>query len=430
MKLGRAARLASLCALATVAVLGLLVAWLNLRGEDEVRPRAAAAQAAPDAAMIARGKYLTRAGDCIGCHTERGGRAYAGGRAIETPFGKVYSSNLTPDPRTGIGAWSADAFWRALHHGRSKDGRLLYPVFPYPNYTLVSRDDADAMYAYLQSLAPVAQPNRAHALGFPFDTQIALAVWRALYFRPASYGADAQRSAEWNRGAYLVEGLGHCNACHSARNALGATAGTLDLQGGLIPVQNWYAPSLASPHEAGVTAWPRGEVVRLLKTGVAANGFVMGPMSEVVGNATQHLSDADAAAMAAYLQSLAERREGETVARPAAAPSERGAVLYHDHCVACHGEQGLGVAGAYPALAGSRAVTMGSPANLVHVVLEGGFPPTTAGNPRPFGMPPFATVLSDTDVAELLSFVRASWGNRAASVSALDVNRAREGSER
>ena len=307
---------------------------------------------------------------------------------------------------------------------------MLYPAFPYPNYTRVARADADAMFAYLRSLPAVAQPNRAHALGFPFGTQAALAVWRALYFRPAVHRDDPTRTAAWNRGAYLVEGLGHCNACHSARNALGATSGTLDLQGGLIPVQNWYAPSLASPHEAGVAGWPQSEVARLLKTGVAKNGFVMGPMSEVVGQGTQYLSDADAAAMATYLQSLPAPRESDAPMASASVPGERGAKLYRDHCVACHGDNGEGVAGAYPALAGSRAVTMASTANLVHVVLEGGFPPTTDGNPRPFGMPPFANVLHDDDVAELLSFVRASWGNRAPSVSALDVGRARNGNDR
>lgn len=423
MKLGRALLGAGLVALGGLAALAGLVAWLNVRSEATIDP--SAARVAPDAALIARGENLTRAGDCSGCHTERGGRPYAGGFAIETPFGNVYSSNLTPDPVTGLGSWSGDEFWRALHHGRSKSGRLLYPAFPYPNYTRVSRGDADAMFAYLQSLPPVAHANRKPTLGFPFDTQAALAVWRALYFRPASYLDDPERPADWNRGAYLVEGLGHCNACHSARNALGATRGTLDLQGGLIPVQNWYAPSLASPHEAGVAGWPKSEAVHLLKTGVASQGFVMGPMSEVVGNGTQYLSDADLSAMAAYLQALPAPAEADAAPPPPALPSKPGAALYHDHCVACHGEQGEGVAGAYPALSGSRAVTMRSTANLVHIVLEGGFPPSTAGNPRPFGMPPFAPVLQDAEVAELLSFVRASWGNRAPAVSALDVSRAR-----
>jgi mono/diheme cytochrome c family protein len=426
MKLGRIAPIAALGGLAVVAVLAGLVAWLNVRGEDTVRPRTGSMPAA-DATQIARGEYLVRVGDCAGCHTERGGPPWAGGRAIETPFGKVYSSNLTPDATTGLGNWSADEFWRALHHGRAKDGRLLYPAFPYPNYTRVDRDDADAMFAYLRSLPAVARADRAHALDFPFGTQAALAVWRALYFRPASHLNDPARSPEWNRGAYLVEGLGHCNACHSARNALGATAGTLDLQGGLIPVQNWYAPSLASPHEAGVAGWPQSEVVRLLKTGVARQGFVMGPMSEVVGQGTQYLSDADAAAMAAYLQSLPAPAASEAAVPGSGSPSERGARLYEDHCTGCHGKAGEGVPGAYPALAGSRAVTMPSTANLVHIVLEGGFPPSTAGNPRPFGMPPFANVLHDDDVAELLSFVRASWGNRAPPVSTLDVSQARSG---
>ena len=409
--------------LIVLAVLGALVAWLNLRGEATLDPNAPRLRSDP--ALVARGEQLTRAGDCLGCHTERGGRPYAGGRPIETPFGSVYSSNLTPDAGTGLGDWSADEFWRALHHGRAKSGRLLYPAFPYPNYTRVGRGDADAIFAYLQSLPPVVHANRAHALGFPFDTQAALAVWRALYFRPASHVDDAERSPDWNRGAYLVEGLGHCNACHSARNALGATRGTLDLQGGLIPVQNWYAPSLASPLEAGVAGWPKHEVVRLLKTGVAAQGFVMGPMSEVVGNGTQYLSDADLGAMATYLQALPAPAESEPAPARSTETRERAAALYRDHCVACHGEQGEGVPGAYPALSGSRAVTMRSTANLVHIVLEGGFPPSTAGNPRPFGMPPFAPFLQDAEVAELLSYVRASWGNRAPAVSALDVSRER-----
>ena len=412
--------------LGVVAVLAGVVAWLNLLGESRLDPSAPRLVASAD--QVARGEALTRAGDCTGCHTARGGRFLAGGRAIETPFGNVYASNLTPDARTGLGAWSADEFWRALHHGRSKSGRLLYPAFPYPNYTRVSRADADAMYAYLQSIPAVTQENRRHTLAFPFGTQAALAVWRALYFRPAEHVDDPARSAEWNRGAYLVEGLGHCSACHSARNALGATRGTLDLEGGLIPVQNWYAPSLASPQEASVAAWPKHEVVQLLKTGIAPQGFVMGPMSDVVLNSTQHLSDADLAAMATYLQALPAPTES-AAPTDIAKPTSRGAALYKDHCVDCHGERGEGVPKAYPALAGSRAVTMRSAANLVHVVLEGGFPPSTAGNPRPFGMPPFAPVLQDADVVELLNYVRGSWGNRAPPVSALDVAKARAGRE-
>jgi mono/diheme cytochrome c family protein len=419
----------ALVALAAALLLAAAsVVWLN---RDDDREGAAAAEAAASlAALVASGKYLVRAGSCLGCHTEAGGQPYAGGRAIETPFGIVHAPNLTPDIATGLGAWRADDFWRALHNGRSRDGRLLYPAFPYPNYTRLVRADADAMFAYLQSLAPVARPNKPHALEFPFDLQASLAVWRALFFRPARFENDPRRSPAWNRGAYLVETLGHCNACHSRRNAFGATAGPLDLAGGLIPIQNWYAPSLKDNDEAGVGAWPPDEVVALLKSGISARASTQGPMAEVVARSTQYLSDGDLAAMAEYLRSLpAATTHAPTplnaAAANAATASERGAKLYATHCAACHGDDGAGVAGAYPALAGNRAVALSPPANLVHVVLRGGFLPETAGNPRPFGMPPFATVLSDSDVADLLTHLRSSWGHRAAPVSTLEVSRYR-----
>ena len=418
-----------LAALALVALLAVaLVVWLN---RDDVLDRAGAVAAnagdtgASDAG-VARGEYLVRAGSCFGCHTEPGGMPYAGGRAIETPFGIVHAPNLTPDA-TGLAAWSSDDFWRALHNGRARDGRLLYPAFPYPNYTRLSRADSDAMFAYLTSLAPVAHANRPHALRFPFDQQAALAVWRALFFRPARFEIDAARSPQWNRGAYLVETLGHCNACHSRRNLFGATVGPLDLAGGLIPIQNWYAPSLYDNREAGVGDWPATEVIALLKNGISARGSVQGPMAEVVARSTRYLSDDDLGAMAAYLSALPATSDtpgAESRGTPAVA-SARGAKLYADHCAACHGEQGEGVAGAYPALARNRAVALTPPSNLVHMVLRGGFLPTTAGNPRPFGMPPFATVLSDQDVADVLSFLRASWGHRAPAVSTLEVSRYR-----
>lgn len=408
---------------------GLLVGWvwyMNLRDEDGAATSATAATMSAD--QISRGAYLVRAGNCMGCHTLPGAAAFSGGRAVPTPFGNVFAPNLTPDPATGIGAWSPADFWRALHNGRSRDGRLLYPAFPYPNYTQVTRDDSDAIHAYLRSLPAVVQPNRPHTLRFPFDQQAALAVWRALYFRPARHAPDAGRSAEWNRGAYLVEGLGHCNACHSSRNALGASTNPLDLAGGLIPVQNWYAPSLAAAEEAGVAAWDTQEIVALLQTGVSPHAQVTGPMSEVVQGSTQYLSEPDLRAMAAYLKALPPTGRAVPAATPSAstAAAGPGAKLYDRHCAACHGDAGEGVRGAYPALAGNRAVALPVVANLVHIVLEGGFPPATAGNPRPYGMPPFATVLGDEELAQLLSFIRGSWGNRAGAVSALDVGRFRD----
>lgn len=413
-------------ALAVVGLLALtsaVVAWLNLRGEAPLRTDV---QVASDAATVARGAYLARIGNCAACHTARGGAPYAGGRGIETPFGVVYASNLTPDPATGLGRWSADAFWRAMHHGRSADGRLLYPAFPYPNYTLITRQDSDALFAYLRQLPAVHQRNAPHALRFPYNTQVALAVWRALYFRPARFTPDAAQTAEFNRGGYLVRGLGHCEACHAPRNLLGATQDDGALAGGLIPMQRWYAPSLAASSEAGVADWSVEEITALLTTGVAPRASVMGPMAEVVFRSTQYLTEADARAMAVYLQGLPAQAP---VARRfvAADPAvlQAGAALYRDQCAACHGAQGEGVPGMYPALAGNRAVTLHAPNNVVRAVLHGGFPPATTGNPRPFGMPPFLHSLSDDEVAQVATYIRQSWGHRAPPVSAVDVRRAR-----
>ncbi|MEO8296830.1 MAG: cytochrome c [Burkholderiales bacterium] len=380
--------------------------------------------------QVARGAYLARAGHCAGCHTAPGGAPYAGGRGIDTPFGTVYASNLTPDATSGLGRWSADDFWQALHHGRSRDGRLLAPAFPYPNYTEVQREDADALFAYLRSLPPVAQRNRAQALRFPYGTPLALAVWRRLYFRPGVYQPDAAQSAAWNRGAYLVRGLGHCAACHSPRNTLGAPSMADALAGGLLPMQRWYAPSLLAPDEAGVQRWPLEDVVDLLQSGVSAQGGVLGPMAEVVWGSTQHLTEADLRAMAIYLRGLPEQ---PPAARPARKPDETqlaaqlrsGGELYGNHCASCHGKQGEGAPGAYPALAGNRTVLMQPPLNAVRAVLLGGYPPATAGNPRPYGMPPLGQVLNDREIAAVLTYTRQAWGNQAAPVSAVDVQQAR-----
>jgi mono/diheme cytochrome c family protein len=434
-----AAALITLCALSSA-----LVWFLNVRGEA---PLTSTPIALATPARIAEGAYLARAGNCQSCHTQRGGEPYAGGRGVPTPFGTVYASNLTSDTTHGIGAWTADEFWRAMHHGRSRDGRLLYPAFPYANTTRITRADSDLLLTFLRSVPAAARANTPHDLAFPFNLQASLAVWRALYFRAAQPASETTQSAvsektEWQRGAYLIEGLGHCNACHANRNALGATSGPLDLAGGLIPVQNWYAPSLHSTAEAGVMDWDTKHIVDLLKAGTVERGSAMfsvaGPMSEVVLGSTQHLTDADLRAMAVYLQALPRRTAHDAHDAPKApavpaSDNDPAAQFYTQHCAQCHGEQGEGRRTTdgkqliYPALAGNRAVSLPSAANLVHVVLEGGFAPATAGNPRPFGMPPFATVLSDAEVALLLTYLRRSWGHRSEAVSALEVSRVRNG---
>jgi mono/diheme cytochrome c family protein len=417
-KLGQGAAMAALIAV----VVGVLVLLLNIRGEAPVQQGRAVGAPRPDAALVARGAYLAKVGDCAACHTARGGFDMAGGKAVPTPFGTMYAPNLTPERETGLGNWSSDEFWRAMHHGRSKDGRLLYPAFPYPNYTYVSRPDSDALYAYFLSLPPVKQANRPHDLRFPYKLQASLAVWRALYFKPALHEDDPRRSSDWNRGHYLVRGLGHCVACHASRNELGAISNDLELGGGLIPMQNWYAPSLASDREAGVQQWPRDEVVKLLQTGVASRGAVLGPMAEVVYRSTQYLIADDLRAIAVYLQALPRQEAApDEVESAPQAVMQVGRRIYGDRCASCHGEQGEGVAGIYPALAGNRAVTLHAAYNVVKVISHGGFQPTTAGNPRPFGMPPFSQDLNGEEIAAVSTYIRQSWGNHAPAVRPLDV---------
>jgi mono/diheme cytochrome c family protein len=413
-------------AVAASLVLGaVLLAWPRA----EFVPAASPAAWAATPANIARGAYLARAGDCVACHTARGGVPYAGGRALETPFGRLVAPNITPDRATGIGAWSADDFWNALHNGIGRNGRLLYPAFPYTNYTRMPRADADALYAYLRSLAPVRQPNAPHELRFPYDQQWALAAWRLLYFRPGVHVDDPKRTADWNRGAYLVEGPGHCGACHSPRNGLGAAGRALS--GGMIPSLGWYAPSLASNAEAGVKDRPLPHIVQLLRTGVAPEGAVFGPMADVVAHSLQYLSEPDLNAVAVYLTSLpaADVPAPGPVPAPPEDLMKMGARLYERHCADCHGADGRGAlaggAPAYPPLAGNRALTMAQPVNAIRIVLNGGFPPATDGNPRPFGMPPYSHVLKDDEVAAVVTYVRNSWGNTAQAVMPSEVNRYR-----
>src|ERR1700743_2035398 len=261
---------------------------------------------APDPALIARGEYLARAGDCIACHTAHEGKLFAGGPPMATPFGNLYTSNITPDPQTGIGTWTSDQFSKMMHSGRFPDGGLVYPAMPFASYTKVTREDSDAIYAYLRTVPPVKQVNREHDLRFPYNNRSLILGWRTLFFREGEYKPDPTKSDEWNRGAYLVEGLGHCGMCHTAINALGGSSESQAFEGGLIPMQNWYAPSLTSNKEAGLGEWSIQEISDLLRTGISSRVAVYGPMAEVVYNSLQYLSDDDTRAMAVYLKGIAE----------------------------------------------------------------------------------------------------------------------------
>src|SRR4249919_625490 len=300
----------------TSARIGLAIAALALAGIAAVyvlRPKmlpAPAGGARPANAttqVITQGEYLARAGDCTACHTVPNGKLFAGGRAMPTPFGNIYVPNITPDDETGIGKWNADEFYRMMHTGISRDGSLLYPAMPFASYTKVTRADSDAIFAYLMSVPPVHRENRKHELRFPFNKRELLIGWRTLYFKEGEFVADPKQSAQWNRGAYLVEGLGHCSMCHTAINALGGSKESQEFEGGMIPNQNWYAPSLTSNREAGLGNWSIKEITDLLQVGVSPRATVYGPMAEVVYNSLQYLSDDDATAMAVYLKTLPKR---------------------------------------------------------------------------------------------------------------------------
>ncbi|MDB5975554.1 MAG: alcohol dehydrogenase [Nevskia sp.] len=420
-----------LIAIGVLLLLALSMAFLQRhQGEDSAEVALPTTQSPQE--VVARGQYLAQLGDCVVCHTARGGAPFAGGEGVPTPFGKVFGPNITADAETGIGDWSADDFWQALHLGKSKDGHFLYPAFPYTDYTRINRADADALFAYLKSLPPVRQASREPELRFPYNLRPLLVVWRALYFKPGVYRADAQQSDEWNRGAYLVQGPGHCAACHSPRNSLGGTERDTELAGAVIPVLDWYAPPLNSDLHAGVGGWEREELSALLKVGISNRGVASGPMAEVVYNSLQHLSQADVQAISVYLKTLPAKVDG-SAGRGAAGVSLRdkervmtlGSTLYEKHCADCHKSAGTGIPPAYPPLAGNIAVSGPFTINLIRMVLNGGFPPGTGGNPRPYGMPPFGEALNDEQAAAVLTYVRNSWGNEGAPISPAEVSRNR-----
>ena len=409
----------------------LLLACVSLILAIEVKADNSESAAGRDPLM--QGAYLTRVGNCMGCHTAKGGRPFAGGLRLSTPFGTFVTTNITPDEKTGIGLWSEEEFWQALHEGRSRDGRFLYPAFPYTEYTKITRQDANAIFAYLKSLSPVSQSNLSHDIYFPYYFKPLLAMWRSLYFKIGVFEANQSQNDAWNRGAYLVQGLGHCNACHTTHNLFGASQGDA-LAGGQIMGMNWYAPSLSSKSEAGSADWEIKEMVEFLKIGITKRAVASGPMAGVIKQSLQYLSQEDAYAMAVYLKSLPGNKSGHihgvefsVMTGSWRRQMDLGKQLYEKYCQTCHGTNGEGAPGTYPALAGNRSVMLSSSLNVIRTVLNGGYPPTTIGNPRPYGMPPFQQILRNEEVALVVSYIRNAWGNRSSLVTAVDVDRSKGG---
>lgn len=427
-------------------VLALVVALVGARvGAQDAAPAAAPAEtpaAAPaetDPAapavdpLVERGAYLARAGNCFSCHTRPGGEPYAGGLSFHTPYGflgAIHSTNITPDPETGIGSWTEEQFKRAMHEGISADGSRLFPAFPYTAFTLISDDDIKALYAFLKTVAPVKYT--APSNGWAFAMRWPVMFWNALFFKEGRFQPDEKQSAEWNRGAYLVEGLGHCSACHTPRNLLLAEKTDQKYAGGLQQdhveggaTRTWFAVNL-TPSPVGLGTWPEAQIQRYLKTGHSTKAGIFGPMNEVIINSLQHLTNEDTKAMAVYLKSLPPI---DDVPKQTLTDEEKaaGEALYKKHCDECHLSSGRGAFLKAPPVAGSAIVQGRDPSSLINVTLYGA--KVGKGGPVPFGawedMPSFATKMTDQEIATLANYLRTNWDNKGGRVTAADVAKQR-----
>lgn len=373
-------------------------------------------------AKVSLGKALTDAGDCLSCHTLDAKKPFAGGRPIETPFGTIYSPNITPDPDTGIGAWSDEDFYTAMHTGIGPDGTRLYPAFPYPYFTKMTRDDVMAIRAYLNTVQPVANPRPENKLTWPLNYRGFMFGWNTMFFEEGEYAPNPDKSAQWNRGAYLVQGPGHCGACHTGKNLLGGDKSEF-LQGGQI--QNWFAPNITSDRKVGIGAWTADEIVEYLKTGRNARTGAAALMSEVVSNSTSKMSDDDLKAIAAYLKDVPGAGE-KTAAAPDKAVMNAGQAIYVDSCSACHGSDGKGTPHMFSPLAGNANVQSEDPTTVMRVIVEGAQTVQTDQRPTASAMPAYGWKLRDGDVAAVATYVRNAWGNTAAAVSAEQVRSLKE----
>lgn len=415
----------------------LVIATLALLGSASV-----SAAEVDQQALVKQGEYLARAGDCVACHTAKDGQPFAGGLPMETPIGVIYSTNITPD-KTGIGDYSFEDFDQAVRHGVAKDGSTLYPAMPFPSYARVSDADMQALYAYfMKGVAPVVRDNQDSDIPWPLSMRWPLSIWRWMFAPSVETPALATDSDPViSRGAYLVEGLGHCGACHTPRaltmqeKALSASDGSAFLSGS-APLEGWIAKSLRGDHKDGLGSWSEEQLVQFLKTGRSDRSAVFGGMSDVVVHSMQYMSEADLTAIARYLKSLPandpkdqphsyDQQVAEALWK--GDDSQPGAAVYIDNCAACHRTDGKGYTRVFPALAGNPVLQSADATSLIHIVLKGGTLPATHSAPSTFTMPPFAWRLSDQEVADVVNFIRGSWGNQASAVKAGDVAALRNG---
>ncbi|CAB3805947.1 Alcohol dehydrogenase (quinone), cytochrome c subunit [Pararobbsia alpina] len=437
--------------IAVHAVVGVLLIGTCVAGAEGAkaqtapRPSAPPMQPSADQSLIARGAYLAKAGDCAGCHTAvNGGAPYAGGLGMASPFGTIISSNITPDPRYGIGRYSYEDFARALREGVAPGAKHLYPAMPYPSFSKLADDDVHALYGYfMHAVKPVARPNEPPQVPFPFNQRWTLTFWKWLFMpKGGPYRAHPEHDAQWNRGAYLVQSLGHCGACHTPRGVAFQERGYDEasphyLAGGVN--DHWFAANLTGDPGSGLGRVPADDLVSFLKTGHGGGLVAYGSMVEQIEDSSQYLNDDDLRAIASYLKSLPSQQPSgnynpeRPVARSAANGNrvhERqsaGATVYQSFCARCHGDRGMGNLPLYPKLAGNPSVISDDATSLIRLLVEGGNTPATLTGPPRMNMPAFAGLLSDAEMAQALTYIRSAWGNDARQVTANDVGTFRSG---
>src|SRR5262249_34063166 len=382
---------------------------------------ARAAEPPPD--TVARGKALVEAGDCYSCHTSDPAKPFAGGVKIETPFGAIYSPNLTPDRHTGIGAWSEQDFYRALRFGTAPDGSPYYPAFPYPYFAKLTRDDILAIRAYLGTLTPYANEELPPELRFPLNFRLVMRVWDYLFFRPGIIDPDQRKGGEWNRGRYLVEALGHCGACHTPKNVFGADRRNRAFSGGLV--DGWFAPRLDAAERSGLASWKVEDITEYLQSGRNQKSHPGGPMVQGVVNSPWKMSDAAVHAIATYLKSLPPGPSEPQVTPPTEAVMASGKAIYDHYCIACHEADGSSSPGVYPPLDGNALLQSADPSSTLRVILDGAQTMTTPRAPNTGQMPAYARQFSDQQIADVTNFIRNTFGNSAPVVTAEQARKAR-----
>ncbi len=413
---------------AAVALLGagaLAAAYVVTDPALPAGPQAMSHGDAQGFSEIEYGRTMLTVADCAACHTDKdgGGQPFAGGRPIETPFGRIVSSNITPDRETGIGSWTDDDFADALQRGFGKDGHMIYPAMPYPYYTHMTRRDVDAIHAYLKTLKPVHKAVVSDTLPFPLNIRLGMRAWNLLYFREGRFAPDPTHDDVYNRGAYLVTGPEHCGACHTPKTVLGGDEASKLYQGNVI--QGWTAPNITGDRRRGLGSWSVDEVVAYLRTGHNAQASSSGPMAEEVDLSSSRMSDGELRAIAVFLKAQPGQEDAGAPVGADTPAMRAGGAIYADSCGSCHRGDGAGVKGLFPTLAGAPVVQQLDPTSLIRVVLQGAKSVSTPTQPTGAAMPSYDWRLDDDEVAAVLTYVRNAWGNRAPSVTADEVGKSR-----